>query len=115
LFRFSQIVVRRFVVIDGFVGMQGGGPLYGDAIESQVALASTDWLTADRVGAYSVMGFDFGKMGHYRYSAEAGKGEANLERIRLVGDPLGECKTQYEAPSSVDKTLIQGACLMPST
>jgi uncharacterized protein (DUF362 family) len=85
--------------------MQGDGPLYGDPIESHVALASTDWLAADRV-ATEVMGFDFGKIGHYAYSADAGMGEAKMEQIRLVGDPLGQCKTQYRPPSSVEKILM---------
>jgi len=37
-------------VIDGFEGMEGNGPNSGLPVPSRVAIASTDYVAADRVG-----------------------------------------------------------------
>ena len=42
-------------VIDGFEGMEGNGPVNGDLVSMQIALASADFLAADQV-AMETMG-----------------------------------------------------------
>jgi len=105
LFQMAQIVTPDLVTIDGFIGMEGEGPLNGDPVESNLAIAGMDWLAADRVGA-EVMGFDFERIGHYRYCAEAGMGEANLEKIKILGEPIGNCTRKYKPPASYESILI---------
>jgi len=104
LFQMAQIVTPDLVTIDGFIGMEGEGPLNGDPVESNIAIAGMDWLATDRVGA-EVMGFDFERIGHYRYCAEAGMGEANLERIDVLGEAIGNCTKKYKAPKSYESIL----------
>ena len=48
-------------VIDGFLAMEGNGPTSGTPVEHRVAIASLDWLAADRVGV-ALMGIDLAKM-----------------------------------------------------
>ena len=105
LFQLSRLVVPDLVTIDGFVGMEGNGPLQGDPVESKLALAGLDWLATDRVGT-ELMGADFRKIGHYRYCADAGMGEADLNKIRVVGNTIGECVTPYRPPGDLNKISI---------
>jgi uncharacterized protein (DUF362 family) len=105
LFQMAQIVTPDLVTIDGFIGMEGEGPLNGDPVESNLAIASMDWLAADRVGT-EVMGFDFEKIGHYRYCAEAGMGEAHLGKIKILGEAVGNCVRKYEPPTSFEKIIL---------
>jgi uncharacterized protein (DUF362 family) len=105
LFQMAQFVVPDLVTIDGFIGMEGDGPLYGDPVESNLAIAGMDWLATDRVGA-EVMGFDFERIGHYRYCAEAGMGEGNLGKITILGETIGNCTKTYKPPSSYQSILI---------
>ena len=44
-------------VTDGFVGMEGNGPVNGEPVDSLVVFASTDPVAAD-ITAMRVMGFD---------------------------------------------------------
>jgi len=44
-------------VIDGYEGMEGNGPNSGSTVASRIALASTDYVAADRVAA-ETMGID---------------------------------------------------------
>ena len=41
-------------VIDGYEGMEGEGPLRGTPVASRLAIASTDFVAADRVGVESM-------------------------------------------------------------
>ena len=105
LFQVSRLRTPDLVTIDGFVGMEGNGPLNGGPVESKVAAAGLDWLATDRVGA-EVMGMDFGRIGHYRYLADAGMGEADLSRIQVIGNTVGECRRRFVPPDSVDRILM---------
>jgi uncharacterized protein (DUF362 family) len=99
LFQLSRVVTPDLVTIDGFVGMEGNGPLYGDPVESKIALAGLDWLATDRVGI-EVMGLDFRKIAHYQYCANAGMGEADLSKIEVVGASIGSCRRNYKVPDT---------------
>ena len=72
-------------VIDGYQAMEGNGPTEGTPVEHRVAVASLDWLAADRV-AVALMGIDLAKMGYLNYCAAAGMGEARLDRMEILGE-----------------------------
>jgi hypothetical protein len=52
------------------------------------------------------MGFDFARIGHLRYCAQAGMGEADLSKIQLAGEAIGNCKRSYKPPAGVDAILM---------
>ncbi len=105
LFQMATYVTPDLVAIDGFIGMEGEGPLDGSPVESKLAVASTDWLAADRIGT-EVMGLDFSRIGHFRHCARAGMGEADISRIELVGDSIGNCRRTYKPPDSLKSILM---------
>jgi uncharacterized protein (DUF362 family) len=72
-------------VIDGYEGMEGAGPLNGTPVPSRLAIASTDFVAADRVGV-EVMGVNPAWVGYLNYCAAAGLGIFDLNRIDLRGN-----------------------------
>jgi len=92
--------VPDLAIIDGFVGMEGNGPSSGDPIEVGVAIASTDFLAADRVGV-EIMGVDSSKVGYLNYCYEAGMGEYDLSKIEIIGEKLENCKKKFKLHSDV--------------
>ncbi len=96
----AESVWPDLAVIDGFVGMEGDGPISGDPIQVGVAIASTDPLAADRV-ACDVMGADFLKVGYLCHCAERELGEADINKINVVGIPIKECITPFRLHSLV--------------
>ncbi len=89
-------------VIDGFEGMEGDGPTFGDPIHVGVAISSTDPLAADRI-ACEVMGVDFSKVGYLNYCAQKGLGEADLRKINIVGADLKNSIRTFRLHSTVWK------------
>jgi len=60
-------------LIDGFEGMEGNGPGNGTPVPSHVAIASTDFVAADRVGL-EVMGINPDWVGYLGYCGQSGVG-----------------------------------------
>lgn len=88
-------------VIDGFVGMEGEGPTSGAPVNTKVAIASTDFLAADRVGL-EVMGIDPAKVGYLNFCYDYGLGEYDISKITIVGDDIAKCRKKFKLHSTVE-------------
>ena len=85
-------------LVDGIVGMQGDGPLYGSSINSNILLLSDDPVAIDATCA-RLMGFDPAKIEHIWLSSEVGLGNLKLDKIKLVGMGLGQFpQLNFESP-----------------
>jgi uncharacterized protein (DUF362 family) len=104
LFTLAQRLHPDLAVIDGFAGMEGNGPTGGSLVDHRVAVVSPDWLAADRVGV-ELMGIDLSKIGYLNYCAAGKLGEADLERIEILGDPIARHVRHYQLHKNVEKQL----------
>jgi len=95
MFHLAQEVYPDLAVIDGFTGMEGDGPSRGTPVDSRVALASTDALAADVLGA-RVMGYDAKKILYLSAMTEAGMGQGDLEKITILGNRLDQCSYRFK-------------------
>jgi uncharacterized protein (DUF362 family) len=82
-------------VIDGFESMEGHGPAWGTPLETRLALASADALAADVAGT-TIMGFDPARILYLRAMTEAGMGQGDLAKARIVGARLDDCRFQFK-------------------
>lgn len=89
-------------VIDGFVAMEGDGPSHGDPVDLDIAIASTDALSADRV-ACEIIGVDFDKVGYLHYCSEWRMGEGDLENIEVLGSKIDECNIPFKLHHAVNE------------
>jgi len=87
-------------IIDGFQGMEGNGPVGGTPVDAKVAIASTDFLTADRT-AVEVMGIDFASVGYLNYCANANLGIADLSRVDVLGEKIENCRQKFKLHENV--------------
>ena len=90
--RIAQAIVPQLAINDGVVGMQGNGPVEGVPISSGVAVAGTDALAVDRIGA-RIMGFDPRTIGYLWYLSQL-RGISS-ENIQVVGDDISQCINKY--------------------
>jgi uncharacterized protein (DUF362 family) len=95
LFTVMQHLHIDLGVLDGFEGMEGNGPLYGDPVDHRVALAGADYLAVDRVGT-EVMGADFDSIRYLNYLWDWGFGEGDLSKIQVVGETIDNCRKEYK-------------------
>jgi uncharacterized protein (DUF362 family) len=91
-------------VIDGFEGMEGNGPSAGTPVPSRIAIASTDYLSADRVGV-EAMGINPEWLGYLKYCAQAGLGQYDLSGIDIRGAKLADVRKQYQLHPDIEREL----------
>lgn len=105
LFLAAQRIRPQLTVIDGLECMQGSGPIRGTAVDHGIALAGTDVIAVDAVGA-QLMGIPLENIGYLTYCGNAGLGVTDLSKIDIRGDkaPKDYVK-KYELHSDIQRLL----------
>jgi uncharacterized protein (DUF362 family) len=91
-------------VIDGLEGMEGDGPVSGTPVPSRIAIASLDYVAADRVGV-EAMGIDPRWLGYLQYCEQAGIGNYDISKIEVRGEKIAAVVRKYHLHSDVDRNL----------
>jgi len=104
LFALARKLRPDLAVIDGYTGMEGNGPTRGTPVDHRVCVVSPDWLAADRVAA-QLMGIDFDKIGYLNYCTQANLGQADLDRIEILGEPIARHVRHYRLHDNIQRQL----------
>jgi uncharacterized protein (DUF362 family) len=91
-------------VIDGFEGMEGNGPNSGLPVPSKIAIASTDYVAADRVGV-EAMGINPDWLGYLTFCAQSGLGQYDLSKIDLRGVKVADVARKYQLHPDIEREL----------
>ncbi|MGA8182459.1 MAG: DUF362 domain-containing protein [Terriglobia bacterium] len=92
-------------LIDGFEGMEGNGPSHGTPVASHLAIASTDFVAADRV-ALETMGINPDWVGYLTFAGRLGLGQYDLSKIDLVGGTtLASVQKKYRLSDRIQREL----------
>ena len=89
----STLPVPRFAIVDGIVGMEGNGPIQGDARRCGALVFGDDPVAVDATAA-RLMTIDPRKI---RYLSEAGRFLGNVaeERIDQAGEPIERLRQDF--------------------
>jgi uncharacterized protein (DUF362 family) len=89
----SSLPLPRFAIIDGIVGMDGNGPLQGQAKKSGVLVFGSDFVAVDATAARLMM-IEPRKI---KYLEMAGEflGNIDYQRIEQVGEPIERHQQDY--------------------
>jgi uncharacterized protein (DUF362 family) len=92
-------------LIDGFEGMEGNGPASGTPVPSRVAIASTDYIAADRVGV-EAMGIDAKWIGYLNFCGQFGLGQFDLDKIEVRGEKVASVRRKYQLHKDIERELL---------
>jgi len=95
MFQLAQEIYPDLGVIDGFVAMEGDGPVNGTPVEAKLALASIDPLAMD-VLTTKLMGFDPSQIMYLAAMTEAGMGQGDLSKVQVLGTPADQCQYHFK-------------------
>ncbi|MBI5304330.1 MAG: DUF362 domain-containing protein [Chloroflexi bacterium] len=93
----DSLPTRASAVVDGVVGLEGDGPLFGGAVKSGALVVGTDLLAVDATCA-RLMGFDPAAIDYLNFAAWAGVGAIAENKIELAGESLAQLARVYERP-----------------
>ena len=102
MFLIAHKVRPHLSIIDGFTGMEGNGPSHGTPVEHGVALASFDVVSADRIGI-ELMGIDYGDVGYLQWCSNAGLGQGDRSKIKIIGDDPLNHVIKYRLHDNIER------------
>ena len=79
----NTVLRPALTIVDGFIGMEGKGPVHGDPVKMDTIIAGADVVAVDATSS-RVMGIDPQEIGHIRHAHERGLGE--MYDVEVVGD-----------------------------
>jgi uncharacterized protein (DUF362 family) len=91
-------------VLDGFEGMGAGWPYPALPVDQRIAIASTDYIAADRV-AVEAMGINSDWVGHLIYCYQAGLGQYDLDKIDVRGAKIADVRQEYPLHPDTEREL----------
>lgn len=94
----------NLAVLDGYEGMEGNGPIGGDAVPHRIAIASRDFVAADRV-AVEAMGVNPSWVGYLQYCGAVGLGNYDLSKIDVRGESISSVVRMYKMNSNFDREI----------
>jgi uncharacterized protein (DUF362 family) len=83
-------------VVDGIIGMEGDGPLYGSPVKLNLVLASDDQISLDTV-VCKIIGQDHNEIDYIINGSHLKLG--NIEEIMIVGEDLNSVKREFKKVS----------------
>jgi len=106
MFLMTQAMRPNFgaAVIDGYEGMEGNGPSSGTPVPSRIAIASTDYVAADRIGVES-MGINPEWMGYLKFCSDFGLGQYDLNQIDVRGEKIENVRRKYLLHADIEREL----------
>jgi len=94
-----SLVKPRLAVIDGIIGGESH-ELAGKPVEMNLVIAGLDPVAVDTVGA-AVMEFDPKRVEHIVLAAKKGLGICELDKIRVIGEPIEKVKKKFKPSFSM--------------
>jgi uncharacterized protein (DUF362 family) len=91
-------------LLDGYEGMEGNGPSSGTPVASRIAIASTDYIAADRVGV-ECMGINPAWPGYLNYCGQLGLGNYDIGKIDVIGEKIASVQKKYRMHADIDREL----------
>ena len=97
----NHCVPRVLTGVDGIVGQQGLGPIFGEPVQRDLIIASKDCVACDAVTS-AVMGYEPEEVKVTRMAHERGLGEMDLDKIDIVGEKLADVSKRFKRASEVE-------------
>ncbi|MEM2129891.1 MAG: DUF362 domain-containing protein [Candidatus Bathyarchaeia archaeon] len=88
----NTVLKPALTVIDGFIGMEGKGPIHGTPVQMNLIIAGTDPVATDAV-ACQTMGIDPYEISHIKRAEEKGLGSIQAQ---IIGEKLDAVAKQFK-------------------
>jgi uncharacterized protein (DUF362 family) len=89
----NTVLKPNLTVIDGFVGMEGDGPVNGTPVQMNLIITGKDPVATDATAA-RVMGFNPNEIRHIRTAYQ--KGIGNIDNIEIQGTQIEDVKRFFK-------------------
>jgi uncharacterized protein (DUF362 family) len=94
-----SVLIPHFSIIDGFIAMEGNGPVGGTPVNMGVIVSGFDPVAVDATTS-RIMGFDPNNILHILNSHRRGLGEIEEQKITILGSTIQDVLRNFKKPRS---------------
>lgn len=91
----NKVVLPNITIIDGTIGMEGMGPIYGEPANMNLIIASFDTLAGDIIGC-KIMGVDPNSVKYIKLAEKQGLGAKSFSEIKVLGQKTADVKKDFK-------------------
>jgi len=102
LYLLAKAYPPHLSLIDGFIGMDGNGPVFGEPTEWGVAISSCDPVAADCL-ASQLMGYEISDVGYLWYCQKKGIGIGDMNEMDILGANPKDCYHRFRPHSTYEE------------
>jgi uncharacterized protein (DUF362 family) len=95
LYLLAKLYPPNLSIVDGFVGMEGDGPLFGSSVKWGTVIVSCDPVAADCLAA-ELMGFAVSDIGYLWYCHNKELGIGDIRNMNILGTNLDDCYHKFK-------------------
>ncbi len=99
LYLLAKAYLPHLSIIDGFTGMEGNGPVFGNPVAWGVTITSCDPVAADCLAA-QLMGFEISDIGYLWYCQRKGLGVGDMSEMDILGLNPNDCYHRFQPHST---------------
>ena len=103
----ARLLKPKIVVVDGINSLNKHGPMYGEAVKTNLVLMGDNSVATDALGV-RIMGFSPERVSHIAVAGKAGLGSINLSDVQINTD-----WQEYRRQFNIEKTLIDRLSTIP--
>jgi uncharacterized protein (DUF362 family) len=100
----AHLTLPELTLMDGTIGLEGDGPVVGDAVGLGLLLASRDTVALDRI-CLDIMGFEPEEVEYVAMAARAGLGRDDRKEIVVLGEDPAAVRRPFRR-MSLDHALL---------
>lgn len=93
-----SVTKPKLAIMDAVIGMEGEGPRHGSPKQAGLILSSYDCVALDAV-ASKIIGYEPENILTTKIASERGLGTGELDRIEVLGERIGQVRTDFKKPS----------------
>ncbi len=104
-----NVILRpALTVVDGIIGQEGLGPVFGEPVQMNLIIAGDDPVAVDTVLCH-IMEIDPIDVPYIKLAEEKGIGTMRMDKIDLIGKKINEVKRRFKMPEEdIKKIQIPG-------
>jgi len=102
LYLLAKAYPPQLSIVDGFIGMEGDGPLFGTPAKSGIAVISCDPVAVDCLTAH-LMGFQVSDIGYLWYCKRKGLGTGDIRDMDILGINPKDCYYKFQPHTSYEE------------
>ncbi|MEM3591718.1 MAG: DUF362 domain-containing protein [Candidatus Bathyarchaeia archaeon] len=105
LLHLNKIIRQDLIIVDGIIGMEGLGPVWGNPVNLNLIIAGFNPVTVDAV-CCKIMGINPYSVSLLWKAYKTGMGEIDVNRVEILGEKIENVEKRFSRPTLMMDNIV---------